>query len=80
MKKRKNVNNKVTINDTKKDTTQIEDPSDDENQGFGNWLRSTEGLEYMRLFVIANTIIVFLTIAWPQMQQAMEIITSFFNE
>ena len=79
MKKRKQGTNKVVTNDTI-DNIQVNDQSDDENQGFGNWLRSSEGLEYMRLFVIANTIIVFLTMGWPQMQQAFDIITSYFNE
>lgn len=32
----------------------------------------------MKLFVIANTIVVFMTMAWPQMQQSYQIIRSMF--
>ena len=44
---------------------------DDEaqNQGFGNWLRSEDGVEMMRLFVIANSLLVIVTMAWPSMQE-----------
>ncbi|PSN36703.1 hypothetical protein C0J52_27203 [Blattella germanica] len=80
MRKKKNANNKVTIEETKKEEKQIDDISDDENQGFSNWLRSSDGVEYMKLFVLANTFVVFMTMTWPHMQEAIEIIKSFFNE
>ena len=47
---------------------------DSENQGFGTWLRSTDGVEMMRLFVIANSLLVFVTMAWPNMQEALTIL------
>lgn len=54
------------------------DLSDDENQGFGNWLRSTTGVEMMRLFVIANSILVFVTMGWPSMKESFYIIKDYF--
>lgn len=51
--------------------------SDDENQGFGNWLRSSTGVEMMRLFVIANSILVFVTMAWPNMRESFYIIKDY---
>ncbi|XP_053678958.1 uncharacterized protein LOC128729312 [Anopheles nili] len=56
-------------------------PVDDANAGFGKYLRSQEGIEMMKLFVIANTIVVFMTMAWPQMQQSYQILRSLvFND
>lgn len=46
----------------------------DTNVGFGKYLKSDEGIEMMKLFVIANTIVVFMTMAWPQMQQSYQIL------
>ncbi|EFN88992.1 hypothetical protein EAI_11785 [Harpegnathos saltator] len=51
--------------------------SDDENQGFGSWLRSGTGIEMMRLFVIANSILVFVTMAWPNMKESFNIIKEY---
>lgn len=54
-----------------------QDPDgEDTNAGFGKYLRSSEGIEMMKLFVIANTIVVFVTMAWPQMQQSYAILRS----
>ncbi|XP_058127117.1 uncharacterized protein LOC131290664 [Anopheles ziemanni] len=55
----------------------LQDPdAEDTNAGFGKYLRSEEGIEMMKLFVIANTVVVFMTIAWPQMQQSYQILRS----
>lgn len=55
----------------------LQDPdAEDTNAGFGKYLRSQEGIEMMKLFVIANTIVVFMTMAWPQMQQSYQILRS----
>lgn len=51
----------------------------DQNEGFGEWLRSSNGVELMRLFVIANSIVVFVTMAWPNMQEALYIIRDFIT-
>ncbi|XP_050073683.1 uncharacterized protein LOC126561521 [Anopheles maculipalpis] len=59
----------------------VQDPDEDTNAGFGKYLRSEEGIEMMKLFVIANTIVVFVTMAWPQMQQSYRILRSLvFND
>jgi len=54
------------------------DLSDEENQGFGNWLRSSTGIEMMRLFVIANSILVFVTMGWSNMRESFYIIRDYF--
>ncbi|KAL2715165.1 hypothetical protein V1478_014863 [Vespula squamosa] len=48
------------------------------NQGFGEWLRSTDGVEMMRLFVIANSLLLFVTMAWPNMKESFYIIRDYF--
>lgn len=82
MKKRGNNENKSGKNrqNTNNATEKLDlgDISDDDNQGFGNWLRSSTGVEMMRLFVIANTILVFVTMAWPNMKESFHIIKDFF--
>ncbi|XP_055599243.1 uncharacterized protein LOC129748605 [Uranotaenia lowii] len=46
------------------------------NSGFGQYIRSEQAVEMMKLFVIANTLVVFFTMGWPQMKQSFEIIRS----
>ncbi|XP_034250219.1 uncharacterized protein LOC117650734 [Thrips palmi] len=48
--------------------------SEDENEGFGNWLRSTDGVAYMRLFVVANSLLVFMTMSWSHVWQVVDIL------
>ena len=59
--------------DDKKEETKFDD-DEDQNQGFSTWLRSDDGIEMMRLFVIANSLLVVVTMAWPSMQQTFSII------
>lgn len=61
------ISNKATVLD-EKDKKEVVD-LDDEETGFGSWLKSGTGIEWMRLFVIGNSLIVFLTMTWPQMQK-----------
>lgn len=84
MKKRGSNESKSDKNDKNRqhgsDATRISDAenlSDDENQGFGNWLRSSSGVEMMRLFVIANSILVFVTMAWPNMKESFYILKDY---
>lgn len=67
--------------DKEKDKKNNEDTLDNDssNQGFGTWLRSTDGVEMMRLFVIANAILVFVTMAWPNMQEALYILKDYIT-
>ncbi|XP_058064435.1 uncharacterized protein LOC131214091 [Anopheles bellator] len=57
---------------------QLDVDDDETNAGFGKYLRSQEGIEMMKLFVIANTLVVFMTMAWPQMQQSYQMLRSIF--
>ncbi|CAH0714597.1 unnamed protein product, partial [Brenthis ino] len=41
---------------------------DEDDQGFGGWLRSEEGMENMKLFVIANTIVLLTTMTYSHIQ------------
>lgn len=33
----------------------------------------------LKLFVVANSIVMFLTVAWPQMKKSYELLMSFFG-
>ncbi|CAD7077877.1 unnamed protein product [Hermetia illucens] len=52
---------------------------DSYNSGFGAYLRSAEGSEMMKLFVMANSILVILTMAWPSMREFAEWLKEFLN-
>ncbi|XP_067615421.1 uncharacterized protein Xport-A [Eurosta solidaginis] len=41
----------------------------DLNSGFGDYLRSSEAVEIMKLFVFANTIMLIVTMAWPHFKE-----------
>lgn len=51
--------------------------NEDPNAGFSDWLQSGSGVEMMRLFVIANSLLVFMTMAWPNMQEAFSILKGY---
>lgn len=92
MKKRSNNDNKTSKNrqnddkgnnddkDKDKDKQDVARLNDDEtvNQGFGEWLRSNDGVEMMRLFVIANSLLIFVTMAWPNMKDTFFFIRDYF--
>jgi hypothetical protein len=80
MKKRKHGNNWAVNGGNNKLDKQMNDTSDDINEGFGNWLRSSEGAAYMRLFVIANSIVIIMTMTWPCVADIIEIISSYFTK
>lgn len=48
----------------------------DANSGFQEYMRSPQAIEMMKLFVVANTLVMFFTMAWPQMKHSYEIIRS----
>ncbi|XP_015589560.1 uncharacterized protein LOC107265074 [Cephus cinctus] len=85
MKKRGATDSKGNKNQQEKSKKDEENklelaPLDDDshNQGFGEWLRSSDGVDMMRLFVLANSLVVFVTMAWPNMQEAVNIIRDMF--
>lgn len=54
--------------------------NEDQNSGFAEYLRSSQGSEMLKLFVVANSIVMFLTVAWPQMKKSYEMLMSYFGE
>lgn len=57
-------------------TTEATVGDEDINSGFGQYMRSPQAIEMMKLFVVANTLVMFFTMAWPQMKHSYEIIRS----
>uniref|UniRef100_A0A1Q3FT17 Uncharacterized protein n=1 Tax=Culex tarsalis TaxID=7177 RepID=A0A1Q3FT17_CULTA len=53
---------------------------EDQNSGFAEYLRSSQGAEMLKLFVVANSIVMFLTVAWPQMKKSYELLMTFFGD
>lgn len=64
--------------DEKTATAEVSAADTADNEGFSTWLRSNEGIDMMRLFVVANSILIFVTMAWPNMQRAFEIVKEYF--
>jgi len=58
----------------------VSDDDEEENQGFSGWLRTGDGVEYMKVFVMCNTLMVVLTMAWPQLKTAVTIAMEYWNE
>lgn len=78
MKTRKNSKLQKSV-----EKERVKNNSDDNetiNQGFTEWLKSGPGVEYMKIFVFFNTLIVFLTMAWPQIEIFYSTLLSFFEE
>ncbi|KAJ0175776.1 hypothetical protein K1T71_008935 [Dendrolimus kikuchii] len=83
MKRNKNTNGsnkKRTVKVEEKEPTDIDtevkpDSLDEEEQGFGGWLRSPDGMETMKLFVIANSIVMVTTLIYPNIQTVAAIVT-----
>lgn len=59
---------------TSNDTKPAGDQNDDGGNQFGSYLRSEDGMNSMKMFVIVNSIVMILTMGWPAMKQAYEII------
>ncbi|XP_060803607.1 uncharacterized protein LOC132902477 [Amyelois transitella] len=72
--KKKTEQQKVEENSGDEKNVAKVDSLDDEDQGFGGWLRSADGMETMKLFVIANSIVMVTTLAYPQIQTIFEIL------
>ncbi|CAK1600721.1 unnamed protein product [Parnassius mnemosyne] len=65
------------IKENKKTTTQL-DLLEEEDQGFGGWLRSLDGLENMKFFVIANSIVLLTTLMYPHIQLIVDTVYEYF--
>lgn len=83
-KGRQNENAGAIDKKTEKKDNKPEAQSNDEieidNQGFSDWLRSSDGIEMMRLFVIANSILVFVTMGWPKLQETIALLGEYFTD
>lgn len=44
----------------------------DNHHTFAEWFRSPEGLRYVKLFVLGNTIVLFLAIIWPIIEETLD--------
>ncbi|KAG6799078.1 E3 ubiquitin-protein ligase protein [Apis mellifera caucasica] len=53
---------------------------DEYNEGFSEWLRSSDGFDTMRLFVVANSIMIFVTMGIPKIQEIISIIKDYYYE
>ncbi|KAI4486959.1 hypothetical protein M0802_012175 [Mischocyttarus mexicanus] len=71
-------NKKDEKDNDKNNVQRLEQNEDSSNQGFGEWLRSNDGAEMMRLFVIANSLLLFVTMAWPNMKESYYFIRDYF--
>lgn len=65
-------------NAKKDDNSDIILNDDTDNQGFSEWLRSSDGLEMMRLFVIANSVLIFFTMGLPKVQELISIFKEYY--
>lgn len=43
-----------------------------QDRTFSDWLRSEEGIENLKLFVLGNTILVFTVISWPHIKETLD--------
>ncbi|KAG8231101.1 hypothetical protein J437_LFUL010099 [Ladona fulva] len=79
MKKRTSVKTKPNPPPSKNGEKKDDDVRDSDEEGIVGWLKTTAGMEYMTMFVILNSIVVFTTMSWPQMKQMYTIISSYFS-
>ncbi|KAL3277644.1 hypothetical protein HHI36_012984 [Cryptolaemus montrouzieri] len=69
----------------KEEPIKIESPSEDlvdsdNEQTFSNWLSSSQGTENLKLFVLGNSLLLFLAITWPKIAQATNAIYELYKE
>ncbi|XP_059610378.1 uncharacterized protein LOC132257480 [Phlebotomus argentipes] len=83
-KRRKGKISGTKVNESSSNADNIEEQlamrneiDDDPNSGFASYLKSSQGLDMMRLFVVANSLVVFITMAWPSIKDTFEIIRDF---
>ncbi|KAF5302410.1 hypothetical protein FQR65_LT08498 [Abscondita terminalis] len=58
-------------------------PDSDEERSFSNWFRTAEGIEFLKVFVVLNSIVVFSILAWPNVKESLNelyyIYVQYFN-
>ncbi|EDW96080.1 uncharacterized protein LOC6535744 [Drosophila yakuba] len=68
--KGKNREEKVKHKHDQRQKQEVDEKDDkDLNSGFGDYLRTPEAFEMMKLFVFANTIMLIVTMAWPHIKE-----------
>ncbi|CAG4983739.1 unnamed protein product [Parnassius apollo] len=75
--KRVQTENNANIKEIKKIAAQP-DSLVEEDQSFGCWLRSPDGLENMKFFVIANSIVLLTTLMYPHIQLIVDTVYEYF--
>ncbi|KAJ3665051.1 hypothetical protein Zmor_000566 [Zophobas morio] len=70
-KKQREAKSKHSKNKLEQKST-TEPPDSEEEESFSKWLRSSEGLENLKLFVIGNSVLIFLLVSWPQIKETLE--------
>lgn len=56
------------------------DPDSEEEIGFSKWLHSDEGIENLKLFVLGNSLMIFLLISWPHIKEALDTVYYIYVE
>ncbi|EDV90838.1 uncharacterized protein LOC6570709 [Drosophila grimshawi] len=56
-----------------------EEQEKDLNSGFGDYLRTPEAFEMMKLFVFANTIMLIVTMAWPHLKEQFYMLSQWWS-
>lgn len=64
----------------KSDSEAKETIDSEEEIGFSKWLHSTEGIENLKLFVLGNSLMIFLLISWPHIKEALDIVYYMYLE
>lgn len=75
---------KKRLKETKNKKNQLENTSEpqdsEEEESFSKWLSSNEGVENLKLFVIGNSLFLFILISWPQIKEVIEAAYDFYSE
>lgn len=71
--KRTKRNRALKLKEPPEPASTVNEQSDSEDEGgFSKWLRSNEGVELLKFFVLGNALIAFLVMTWPNIHQAFD--------
>ncbi|KAK4881261.1 hypothetical protein RN001_004580 [Aquatica leii] len=71
MKKQNRTEKAKSKKETAPTTSNEDIPDSDDERSFSNWFRTADGIEFLKLFVILNSIVVFTTLAWPNVKESL---------
>lgn len=67
-------------NSTKPDQKSAKNSVDpDDERTFSNWLKSEQGTENLKLFVLGNALVLLFTVSFPKLCDALDIIYKLFE-